>query len=82
MDAEADTEALACLPPLAPQISAVLQRPDLTSKLHAAEPYAAASLVTAVLRATCMLPGTLSSAHERRDEAFERLHGTAGHCLE
>ena len=82
MDAEADTEALACLPPLGPRIGAVLQRPGLTSELHAAEPYAAASLVTAVLRATCMLPGTLSSSRDRRDETFERLHGTAGHCLE
>ena len=63
MDAEADMEALACLPPLAPQIGALLRRPGLTSQLHAAEPYAAASLVTAVLRATCMLRGTPASVN-------------------
>lgn len=82
MDAEADKAALACLPLCAPQIGALLQRPDLTSELHAAEPYAAASLVTAVLWGVCLLPGTESSATEQRTKACMHLHSTAGHCLE
>jgi hypothetical protein len=81
MDAEADQAVLACLPLYASQIGALLQRPGLASKLHAAEPYAAASLVTAVLRANSMLPAS-PTADERRTKACMHLHGTAGHCLE
>jgi hypothetical protein len=81
MDAEADKAVLACLPLFAPQIGALLQQPGLCSKLHAAEPYAAASLVTSLLQATCMLYGT-PTAEKRQAEAFVYLHGAAGHCLE
>ena len=80
MDAEVDQAALACLPLYASQFGALLQRPGLTSELHAAEPYAAASLVTAVLQATHMLASSPSA--ERGTEECMQLHGTAGHCLE
>jgi hypothetical protein len=54
----ADQELKACLPSLAPEIGAFLRRPGLIHDLHAAEPYAAASIVMAMLgvRTACLSP--------------------------
>lgn len=78
---DADPEALACLPKYGPEIGALLRRPGLISDLHAAEPFAAVSLVLAVLQASSALRKT-AHADELHMQALQHMQCAAGHCLE
>jgi hypothetical protein len=78
---DADSEAVNSLPLLAKPIGDVLRRPGVIHDLHAAEPYAAVSLVLAVLQAVFSLPKT-PLGDELRRQAQVHMRGAAGHCLE
>ena len=78
---DADPEALACLPRYAPEIGALLRRPGLINDLHAAEPFAAVSLVLAVLQASFALRKT-PCADELHMQALQHMQCAAVHCLE
>lgn len=78
---DANSEAVDSLPLLAKPIGDVLRRPGVIRDLHAAEPYAAVSLVLAVLQAVFSLPKT-PLGDELRRQALVHMRGAAGHCLE
>jgi hypothetical protein len=80
LDNDADPEALACLPRYAPEIGALLRRPGLISDLHAAEPFAAVSLVLAVLQASFALRKA-PHADELHMQALQHMQCAAVHCL-
>lgn len=77
----ADQELKACLPSLAPEIGALLRRPGLIHDLHAAEPYAAASIVMALLGVPYGLPVSLYGV-EQHAQLFRHMRGAADHCLQ